>query len=139
MPLTRTRHALLCLCVPLPPLQGHTTAPVPCPVLGACTREMDTQPDWSMLGVLLMLLLLLLLLMLLEYLRVSGRCRRKAQTEEEDVMQLIEAVGFKVRPALNMSVSVPQDMVHCNARQARPAARIVVVVHTCGALHNNTC
>jgi hypothetical protein len=53
-------------------------------------------PDWSGLGVLLMLLLLAVLLAVLEYVRVSGRCRRKAQNQEEDVLQLIEAVGFKV-------------------------------------------
>jgi hypothetical protein len=43
-----------------------------------------------------MFLVLLMLLALLEYLRLSGRCRRKAQSQEDDVMQLIEAVGFKV-------------------------------------------
>ena len=77
-------------------LQGHTSAPVSCPVLGACTHEKATAPDWSFVGLLLMLLLLLCLLALLEYLRLSGRCRRKAQSQEDDVMQLIEAVGFKV-------------------------------------------
>jgi hypothetical protein len=53
-------------------------------------------PDWSAMGVLLMLLLLAVLLAVLEYVRVSGRCRRKARSQEEDVLQLIEAVGFKV-------------------------------------------
>jgi hypothetical protein len=64
--------------------------------LGACTNEKATAPDWSFIGLLLMLLVLLCLLALLEYLRLSGRCRRKAQSQEDDVMQLIEAVGFKV-------------------------------------------
>jgi hypothetical protein len=100
---------------------------------------MDAEPDWSVLGVMLMLLLLMLLLMLLEYLRISGRCRRKAQTEEEDVMQLIEAVGFKVRLALHCT--------HCGcvcrrlqARQAHPAATVqrIVVGQTLGALGSKT-
>ena len=70
--------------------------PVACPVLGACLGKAMHTPDWSGLGVLLMLLLLAVLLAVLEYVRVSGRCRRKAQNQEEDVLQLIEAVGFKV-------------------------------------------
>lgn len=77
-------------------LQGGTSVPVPCPVLGSCTSEKGVAPDWSSIGLLLMFLVLLVLLALLEYLRMSGRCRRKAQSQEDDVMQLIEAVGFKV-------------------------------------------
>ncbi len=43
-----------------------------------------------------MLLLLAALMLLLEYARVSGRSNRTAQSQEDDVMHLVEAVGFKV-------------------------------------------
>lgn len=77
-------------------LAGHTSAPVPCPVLGSCTSRQATSPDWSIVGVLLLLLVLMFLLLLLEFVRVTGRCRRKLQSQEDDVIQLIEAVGLKV-------------------------------------------
>lgn len=66
-------------------------------MLGSCALEEDTTPDWSWLGVALMLGLLAALLLLLEYARVSGRSNRSAQSLEDDVMHLVEAVGFKVR------------------------------------------
>lgn len=44
----------------------------------------------------MMLLLLLLLLMLLEYIRVTGRKFSRCSTVEEDVTQLLAAVGFQV-------------------------------------------
>jgi hypothetical protein len=77
-------------------LAGHTSAPVPCPVLGTCITHKAAGPDWSALGVLMMLLVLVLLLMILEYVRVAGRCGRQMKSQEDNVMQLIEAVGFKV-------------------------------------------
>jgi len=75
---------------------GHTSAPVPCPILGSCMSSKATKPDWSIWGVLLLLLVLMFLLLLLEFVRVAGRCRRKLQYQEDDVIQLIEAVGLKV-------------------------------------------
>ena len=41
--------------------------------------------------------MLLALLTVLEYVRVAGRREYKAGAHEEEVMQLIGAVGFKVR------------------------------------------
>lgn len=88
------------------PHAGHTDAPVKCPILGACQSEKQSAPDWSWLGVALMFLLLLMLLILLEYMRVSGRCCRREFTKEDDVIQLIEAVGFKVSTALSLFARV---------------------------------
>lgn len=75
---------------------GHTSAPVPCPMLGSCKSSKATAPDWSIVGVLLLVLVLMFLLLLLEFVRVIDRCRRKLQSQEDDVIQLIEAVGLKV-------------------------------------------
>lgn len=68
-----------------------------CPALGSCVQEQEVAPNWSWLGVVLMLLLLAALMLLLEYVRLSGRSNRTAQSQEDDVMHLVEAVGFKVR------------------------------------------
>lgn len=43
-----------------------------------------------------MLLLVVALLTILEYIRVTGRRQFQAGQQEEEVMQLIGAVGFKV-------------------------------------------
>lgn len=55
-----------------------------------------TQPAWSWLGLVFLLLLVLVLLTLLEYVRVAGRRDNKALVQDEEVMQLIGAVGYKV-------------------------------------------
>lgn len=57
---------------------------------------MLANPDWSWLGLLFMLLLLLGLLTLLEYVRVAGRQSITHNVHQEEVIQLIGAVGFKV-------------------------------------------
>jgi uncharacterized membrane protein YcaP (DUF421 family) len=46
--------------------------------------------------VLLLLLLLVLLLGMLEYVRVAGRRSIRASSLEDEVMQLMGAVGFQV-------------------------------------------
>jgi hypothetical protein len=85
-------------------------------MLGSCAQEEDTTPDWSWLGVALMLGLLAALLLLLEYARVSGRSNRSAQSLEDDVMHLVEAVGFKVRGTAHVAATgwLPEPCLsHC--------------------------
>jgi hypothetical protein len=76
---------------------GHNSAPWPCPVLASCLSPSMEHPDWSWMGVVFMLLLLLVMMTVLEYVHMRGRCCRQAVTQEDEVMQLMEAVGFKVR------------------------------------------
>jgi hypothetical protein len=54
----------------------------------------------------MMLLLLVLLLGLLEYVRVAGRRNIRASSLEDEVMQLMGAVGFQVGVATCVGCSV---------------------------------
>lgn len=65
-------------------------------MLANCIEEGMSEPEWSSEGIAFMLLVLGVMLMILEYLHMRGRSCRQCVTQEEDVMQLIEAVGFKV-------------------------------------------
>lgn len=107
-------------------------------MLGSCLSEQEAAPDWSSVGLLLMFLVLLVLLALLEYLRISGRCRRKAQSQEDDVMQLIEAVGFKVglgwAPA-----SVAANRAHSDLETPGGAAGSIELLHHQPMLHAVWC
>lgn len=73
-----------------------------------------TAPDWSWLGLVLMLLLLVALMGFLEYVRVAGRCCRSAGKREDEVVQLIEAIGFKVsRACIKRAGFTGPDVVGC--------------------------
>jgi hypothetical protein len=50
-----------------------------------------------------MLLMLMLLMAVLEYVRVAGRRTRQGHTQEDEIMQLIGAVGFKVSWSLGLT------------------------------------
>ncbi|KAF8061902.1 ABCG21 [Scenedesmus sp. PABB004] len=73
---------------------SYSSAPVKCPPLASCTAPGAAAPAWSWWGLLLLLLCLVLLLALLEYLRVAGR--RSGRASEDEVAQLIGAVGFQL-------------------------------------------
>jgi membrane protein implicated in regulation of membrane protease activity len=77
-------------------LAGFTSFPIQCPILASCIDQGLEYPDWSWLGLALMLLMLLMLMAILEYVRVAGRRTRQGHTQEDEIMQLIGAVGFKV-------------------------------------------
>lgn len=72
-------------------------------------------PDWSWLGLIFMLLLLLALLTVLEYVRVAGRQEFKAGKHEDEVMQLIGAVGYKVRVRISSGCMYTEEFADNDA------------------------
>ncbi|WIA38572.1 hypothetical protein OEZ86_001885 [Tetradesmus obliquus] len=74
----------------------HSREPQPCPPLASCAGPGAAAPKPSWWGVLMLLLLVVLLLGLLEYVRVAGRRNIRASSLEDEVMQLMGAVGFQL-------------------------------------------
>ncbi|KAF8058431.1 ABCG25 [Scenedesmus sp. PABB004] len=102
---------------PCPPgyyCPGFTAAPIRCPALSSCYARGAAAPNWSWLGLGLMLLLLLLLLAGLEYVRVVGRRDRMGTAHEDEVMQLLKAVGFQM-------VGTGEDMAVVKRAKKEPA------------------
>jgi len=75
---------------------GYSTAPTRCPALGSCGHPGLTKPDWSWVGLVTMILLIVAMLTVIEFVRVNNRKITRAIMQDDDVVQLIGAVGFKV-------------------------------------------
>eukprot|EP00775_Hariotina_reticulata_P007451 gene7451-7661_t len=75
---------------------GNSVGPKRCPALGDCNSPGLAKPDWSWLGLVTMLLLMTALMTVIEFIRVNNRKLTRAIMQDDDVVQLIGAVGFKI-------------------------------------------